>query len=171
MEPQAPGLAIDWRLIVIQAVNFLLLLGILWWVAWKPLLATIHDRRRLIEEGIKAAKDQQLLAEKTQTERAGILQTARDEAKKLLKETRSELAAEREAHRRELAETKTQERAKMDKEFERQRAKLETDMRQYTAGLVTEALGRILETTPKKNSNFANHITDLTKTVTKSRTQ
>jgi len=49
-------LGIDWRLIISQAVNFLVLLGVLWFLLYKPLLKLLSDRRKKIEEGIVKAE-------------------------------------------------------------------------------------------------------------------
>lgn len=50
-------LGIDWRLLISQAVNFLVLLVILRIVAYKPLLKLLHDRRAKIEEGLVKTKE------------------------------------------------------------------------------------------------------------------
>lgn len=50
-------LGIDWRLLLSQAVNFLILLVILRLVAYKPILKVLHDRRAKIEEGLMKAKE------------------------------------------------------------------------------------------------------------------
>lgn len=48
-------LGIDWKLLIAQAVNFLLLLTILRFTVYKPLLNLLHDRREKIEKGLKDA--------------------------------------------------------------------------------------------------------------------
>ena len=50
-------LGIDWHLLLSQAVNFLLLLAILRFVVYKPLLTLLHKRRERIEEGLTKADE------------------------------------------------------------------------------------------------------------------
>jgi F-type H+-transporting ATPase subunit b len=49
-------LGIDWKLLIAQAVNFLLLLTILRFTVYKPLLNLLRDRREKIEKGLKDAE-------------------------------------------------------------------------------------------------------------------
>jgi F-type H+-transporting ATPase subunit b len=49
-------LGIDWRLLISQAVDFALLLAVLWFFLYKPLLKLLKDRRQKIEEGLVKAK-------------------------------------------------------------------------------------------------------------------
>ena len=57
-------LGIDWRLLISQAVNFLLLLIVLRVLVYKPLLNLLHKRQERIEEGLVKADeaDKRLLA-------------------------------------------------------------------------------------------------------------
>jgi len=57
MEQLVTQLGIDWRLLISQAVNFLLLLIVLRIFAYKPILKILHDRRTKIEEGLTKAKE------------------------------------------------------------------------------------------------------------------
>jgi F-type H+-transporting ATPase subunit b len=50
-------LGIDWRLLISQAANFLLLLIVLRAFAYKPLLALMKERRKKIEEGLTQAAE------------------------------------------------------------------------------------------------------------------
>ncbi len=50
-------LGIDWKLLLSQAVNFLLLLVILRIFVYKPILDILKKRREKIEEGIAKAKE------------------------------------------------------------------------------------------------------------------
>ena len=57
-------LGLDWKLLLSQAVNFLLLLFLLRKFAYQPLLKVLKERREKIEEGVaKAAEAEGRLAE------------------------------------------------------------------------------------------------------------
>ncbi|MDO8559822.1 MAG: F0F1 ATP synthase subunit B [bacterium] len=56
-------LGLDWRLLLAQVVNFGILLGVLTWAVYKPLLKVMGERRATIERGLNdAAAAQQKLA-------------------------------------------------------------------------------------------------------------
>jgi len=50
-------LGINWKLLLSQAVNFFILLLVLRFFVYKPLLAAIKKRREKIEEGLQKAKE------------------------------------------------------------------------------------------------------------------
>lgn len=59
MEELIRNFGVDWRLLLAQAVNFGVLLAILWKFAYQPILALLRKRREDIEKGIRAAKEAQ----------------------------------------------------------------------------------------------------------------
>ena len=48
---------INWKLLLIQAINFGLLLSILTYFLYKPILRIIDDRQRKVAEGVKTAEE------------------------------------------------------------------------------------------------------------------
>ena len=56
MNELATVFGIDWRLLLIQAVNFGLLLTILSYFLYKPILRIIDERREKIAEGVRTAE-------------------------------------------------------------------------------------------------------------------
>lgn len=50
-------LGIDWHLLLSQVINFFLLLLVLWYFVYKPLLKLLHDRKDKIEQGIVKAEE------------------------------------------------------------------------------------------------------------------
>lgn len=121
-------LGLDWRLLLAQAVNFGILVGVLTWAVYKPLLKVMAERRATIERGLEDAeaarrkieefevwKQEQLavfrqradailaqavqLAEQTKKETA---QRASDHATKIVQQAKTAIAAEREQMMAEL---------------------------------------------------------------------
>jgi len=86
---------IDWRLIAIQIFNFGLLLALLSYFLYTPVLKMIDDRRKLIEKGVTDAKNAALARENAEKEKGEVLKKAVVEAGDIVK--RGEEAAEREA--------------------------------------------------------------------------
>src|SRR3989344_5366875 len=83
---------IDWRLLVIQAVNFGLLLAALTYFLYKPILSIIDERQRKIAEGVRTAQaaDQQLADAKLESDE--IVGSAGREAEGMLAEARAAAA-------------------------------------------------------------------------------
>jgi len=50
-------LGVDWRLLLSQGVNFLVLLGVLTFFLFKPLLKLLEERKKKIELGLKVGKE------------------------------------------------------------------------------------------------------------------
>jgi F-type H+-transporting ATPase subunit b len=56
MEQLFAAFGIDWRLLVIQGVNFAVLLAALTYFLYKPLMKLIDERREKIAEGVRMAE-------------------------------------------------------------------------------------------------------------------
>jgi F-type H+-transporting ATPase subunit b len=80
-------LGINWKLLVAQIVNFLILLFVLYRFAYKPVLKLLNDRTKKIEKGLKDTElAHRKLQEITQKEKE-MLSKARIEAQEILKKT------------------------------------------------------------------------------------
>jgi len=115
-------IGIDGKLLLAQAVNFLVLLFILHRFAYKPMLAFLEKRTERIEEGLKNAEEAKKRLDEASRDEERILATAREEAKKIVTETREasekrgqELVAEFERKAERIVE-EAQERAKEERE-------------------------------------------------------
>jgi F-type H+-transporting ATPase subunit b len=141
-------LGIDWRLLISQAVNFLLLLIILRILVYKPLLNLLRKRREKIEEGLAKADeaDKRLLAvEEIGKEK---IKDAEHAALQILKKTEldaktleEKLVAE--AKRKEATELKNAAVALRVQEEASRRA-----MEKEAAALVKAALVKTVEISP-----------------------
>ena len=74
---------IDIRLIVIQLVNFALLLVALWYFLYKPVLNMLATREEKIAAGIKDAEAAAAVRENAETEKKEILSAAHKEAEEV----------------------------------------------------------------------------------------
>lgn len=150
MPAASTGLSIDWHLLVLQAVNFLILFGILTWLVWKPLIAAIDNRRRTITEGLAAAAAQKRAAEAAESERTALLAQAKQEAAELVAQTRDQLKNERISLAAELAAERQRLADQNKKQLKAQRAKLEDDMKASLRDMIVVAVGRVVEQVPDK---------------------
>ncbi len=141
-------LGLDWKLLLSQAVNFLLLLVVLRVFAYKPILKILKDRREKIEAGLTKAKEAEVrLGEIQELERAKMKE-ADEKAMLVIK------ATEAKAKRLEgelLAAAKTKETEMLAQTDQIIAGKAETArraMKQEAAALVKAALIRTVELAP-----------------------
>lgn len=100
-------LGIDWRLLILQAIAFLLMLWILKKFAYPPLTKALDERQKTIEESLKAAKDAETKAHETQEEIEKMLSDAREQASEIMATAKTEATATIDAAE-EKAKTKAQ---------------------------------------------------------------
>jgi F-type H+-transporting ATPase subunit b len=86
---------VDWRLLLIQAVNFGLLLFVLSYFLYKPVLRIIDERQKKIAESVKTAQEAAKRLEDAKRESEGIVGGAAREAESLVAQARNR-AQERE---------------------------------------------------------------------------
>jgi F-type H+-transporting ATPase subunit b len=86
------ALGIDGKLLIEQALAFLVLVGILAKFVYPALIKAVDSRREAIEAGLKEAKESQEAAEKAQTEVSGLLEQARKDADDILARAHQEAA-------------------------------------------------------------------------------
>ena len=77
---------IDWKIIIAQAVNFGIVLAVLYAFALKPLKKLMSERTEKIAKGVTDAKENAELIEKTRQEYSEILNKARVEAHTIFQE-------------------------------------------------------------------------------------
>jgi F-type H+-transporting ATPase subunit b len=142
-------LGIDWHLLLSQAVNFLLVLAVLWAVAYKPLLKLLHDRRRKIEEGLTKADEAEKRLHEVDEIGKGKIKEAEAASLAILKKTErdaKELEADllAQAKRKEAAELANAAAARMAQEEAARRS-----MELEAAGLVRSAIAKTVELKPE----------------------
>lgn len=79
---------IDWRLLVVNAVNFALLMGALWYFLYHPLTRVLEERRAKVAKGVEDAEAARRKLEEVAAARAGMLADAGREADEVLAHAR-----------------------------------------------------------------------------------
>lgn len=75
---------INWKLLLIQAVNFGLLLLVLWYFLYRPVLRMIDERREKIAEGVRNAEAAKRELDEASGKGKGIVGDASREAEGIL---------------------------------------------------------------------------------------
>lgn len=87
------SLGIDWTLLGLQTVAFLILVGLLAKFVYPVFMKTIDKRQEAIDESVKAAKQAEAKAESAQDEVAKLLKEARKEASDIVTTAKDEATA------------------------------------------------------------------------------
>lgn len=80
---------IDWRLLIVNIVNFGLLLAALWYFLYGPLMRMIDTRRRLVADGVEAAKAAEATLAEVEASRGDKLAAAGKEADSIVAAARA----------------------------------------------------------------------------------
>ena len=80
---------VNWKLLLAQGINFALLLAVLSYFLYKPVLKMIDERREKIAEGVKTAEAASRSLAEAQKKSDGIVGDASREAETLVKTARA----------------------------------------------------------------------------------
>jgi len=73
-------LGIDWKLLLAQGVNFVILLFVLTKFVYKPLMKMVEERKKKIELGIKGGEKAEHIIKEAEEEKVGIIREADTQA-------------------------------------------------------------------------------------------
>jgi F0F1-type ATP synthase membrane subunit b/b' len=89
MEQLIDTFDIDWRIILVQIVNFGFLLVLLWYVLYKPFLSLIENRKAQIIKGVADAERAEVALKDAQAKKIDIITKASIEAESILSSARN----------------------------------------------------------------------------------
>ncbi len=84
MEEIIHAFGIDWRLIVIQMFNFVVLAIALWYFLYTPILKVLNERQEKIKKGILDAEEAERARLEADNEKAIVLREARKSAEHIV---------------------------------------------------------------------------------------
>jgi len=136
---------IDWKLIIAQGVNFILVAVILWKFAFKPVMTTMEERQQKISAGLQYAEESKKQLEETEKRQAEVLKEANSKAQAILHEAREKAQSfeDKMKHETQAQIDDMRKRAKEANELERQ--KMLSEVRQEIARLVVLTSGKVLQ--------------------------
>ncbi len=79
---------VEWRLLIVQSINFFLALSVLSYFLYRPVLRLLEERQEKIAEGVRGAEEIARQKEQTELERRRTLNTAEHEAERIVEESR-----------------------------------------------------------------------------------
>lgn len=142
--PALETLGFNVTTLLLHAVNFLLLLGVLWRLLYRPVLAMLDERAARVRESMERAEYIKEEAARAEQERAARLEEARRQAQAIVAQA-NQIAEQIRAERRAAAEAEAERivaRAREEAEAERRRALAE--LRAEVANLAVLAAGQVI---------------------------
>ena len=137
-------LGIDWKLLIAQIVNFLVLLFVLWKFAYGPVLAMLDKRQKKIEKGLKDADEAHKKLAESEEKQKEILRKARTEAKDIVEKayiqaekSKSEIAGEAKKQSDKII-------ANAKDQIEQEKNKMITEVKSEIGSLVVAATEKII---------------------------
>lgn len=135
---------IDWRIIIAQAINFLIVAALLYKFAFKPVLSTLEERQTKISDGLQYAEEMKSKLAESERQQAEALKQAHAEAQKIISDSREQAKV---LYDKQVAEaaSKTEDMLKRaEATIEQERKKMLSDVRQEIAALVVATAGKVL---------------------------
>lgn len=83
-------LGIDWKLLIAQIINFLILLLVLWKFVYNPVLAALEKRSKTIEKGLRDARESEEKLQEIEKLREARLAQAEREVGKLIEKAKND---------------------------------------------------------------------------------
>jgi len=135
---------IDFKLLIAQAINFGVVVWVLYKFAYKPLLKNMNERNEVIKRGLEDAKVAQQHLEKAEDEREKRIIEAKSEAKKILEESKQQ-AEKNKADMVANAEKETEYIVmQAKKQIEKEKEKMVQDVKKEIGQLVVESTQKVL---------------------------
>lgn len=139
------SLGVDWKLLVIQLLSFLILLAVLKKLVFPTLFAAIDKREKSIEESVKAAEQAKIAAEKAEAGTEKQLEQAKKDAASIVQTAQNEAAAiagdaEAKAHKK-VEHILEQAQARIDSDIASAKKDLHAEMVSLVASATEKVIG------------------------------
>lgn len=126
-----------------QVVSFLIVAGLLYMFAYKPILEVLEQRRQRIAEGLANAEKIKAELAKTEAARQEILNQANVQANRLIEEARAAAERLREQKNQETVTQVNQLLAKAKESSEAELVRMKTELRREMVRLVAETTAKV----------------------------
>jgi len=136
---------IDWKIIVAQAINFVVVLAVLYFLALKPLKKLMRERSERIAKGLDDAKHNATLLAATQKEYDDVLAKARIEAHEIFQQGKIDAQAKRDEMMEEAKKDVETMIANGKKTLESEKVKMVEEAKKEIVALVVKATEKLLE--------------------------
>lgn len=145
---------VSWLTFLASLINFIVLLIILQWFAYKPLLKMLEERRQRIADSMKQADQIKEELAKTQIAREEVLTKANEAAQKMINEARAAAEKFRDQKLNEALQSAQETLRKAEVAGRQEREKILFELRREMVSLVitttSKVAGKVLTETDQK---------------------
>lgn len=135
---------VELKYIIMQAISFLIVLGVLYKFFIKPVTATMEERNRKIEAGIRHAEEMQAKLAAAQQESTAVVKQAQLEATRIVDEARKTAKEYLDRQTQEAAVKASDMMGKAQQSIELEHRKMLADARTEITRLVVTTTERVL---------------------------
>lgn len=150
MDQFVSQLGIDWRLLLSQAVNFLVVLVVLRLFVYKPVLAVLHERKKKIEEGLVKAEEAERRLSEADLIKQEKIHEAETEILQLFKESDSKLKMTEEERLKEIEKKAEQAMKNAELMMEQKKTEFDEELGKNARHLVRAAIEKVTTLDPKQ---------------------
>lgn len=136
---------VDLKVIIAQAINFVIVAVVLWKFAFKPVIANLDERQQKIADGLRFAEESKQQLESAEREKAEIIREANGEAQSILADAREKAKAYEEKQRAVTAQAIEDMRKRADESNALERQRMLSEARQEIARLVVVTSAKVLK--------------------------
>ena len=135
---------VEWKYVVWQIVSFIIVLAVLYKFGIKPVVATMEERNKKIESGLRHAEEMQAKLAAAQQESAAIVKKANTEASRIVEDARKSSKEYLDRQTQEATARANDLLAKAQQAIELEHKKMLADARTEIARLVVTTTERVL---------------------------
>jgi F-type H+-transporting ATPase subunit b len=147
------GLGVTWSTLVAQIINFVILLGLLYLVAYKPILRMFDERSRRIKESMEQTETIREQAARADEDVKKRMEEAGKEGQEVISRA---MRTGEEARQKIQQEARQEAEAILDRarlEIQRERDEAVDELRQEFTDLTIEAAGKVIEKSLDKEAH------------------
>ena len=136
-------LGVDWPLFIAQTISFLVVAGLLYKFAYKPILTVLEERRKRIADGLANAEKIKHELARTEAARQEVLNQAHLQANKLIEEARAAAARVQEQETQKAIAAAEQIIAKAREAAAQDHARMLAELKREVGRLVVETSAKV----------------------------
>lgn len=130
---------VEWQLLISQAISFALVTAVLYYFAFKPVIAKAQERRQIIEKGLSDAENARKQLESSEAEASKKLAQAALESSEILRRANDDAKRTIERAAEEAAAKAADIQARAKAQIEAEKLKMREDLKAELSGLVVKA--------------------------------
>ncbi|WP_309397148.1 F0F1 ATP synthase subunit B [Cerasicoccus maritimus] len=145
VEQLASYFHVEPALLIAQGLNFIIVAVVIWKFAFKPVMASMDERQKKIQDGLQYAEEMKAALANAEKDSAEKIREASEEAAKIVSEARDNAHKFEESQKAEAVKSAEGIIAKAQAASEQERKQMLADVRKEVAELVVATSAKVLD--------------------------